>query len=252
MYAIVRKDQWDLSRKGARMANNVVATASTQPFFAALGPASAARIMAVCEALVCPRGAVVFEAGDPADDVYLVVEGKVKLTRSTTSEDLTPRDSLLWLMGPGDMFGELSLVDGGTRSTTATTLTRCSLLKAPGSDMRELVETRHDVALAMLGRLSERLRRSDDNTAHFVSGDVPSRLAYILLDLAHRFGNISPATGHVVVRHDLTQNELAQAVGSSRETVNKALTDFAARGWITARPKVVTILDPEKLAARAN
>jgi DNA-binding GntR family transcriptional regulator len=55
-----------------------------------------------------------------------------------------------------------------------------------------------------------------------------------------------------VVRHDLTQHELAQAVGSSRETVNKALTDFAARGWIAARPKVVTIMEPEKLASRAN
>ena len=155
-------------------------------------------------------------------------------------------------MGPGDMFGELSLVDGGMRSTTATTLTRCSLLKAPGMQMRELVETRHDVALAMLGRLSERLRRADDNTAHFVSGDVPSRLAYTLLDLARRFGTANPSTGHIVVRHDLTQHELAQAVGSSRETVNKALTDFTAHGWIAARPKVVTIMEPEKLAARAN
>ena len=153
---------------------NVVATAATQPFFATLGAASAARIMAMCEASVCPRNTVIFEAGDSADNLYLVVEGKVKLTRSTTADDLTPRDSLLWLMGPSDMFGELSLVDGGTRSTTATTVTRCSLLKTPGAQMRELVKGRHDVALAMLGRLSERLRRADDNTAHFVSGDVPS------------------------------------------------------------------------------
>ncbi|MCM8899178.1 Crp/Fnr family transcriptional regulator [Cutibacterium acnes] len=240
-----------LMRGDVRMAN-VVATAATQPFFVTLGAASAARIMAMCEASVCPRNTVIFEAGDSADNLYLVVEGKVKLTRSTTADDLTPRDSLLWLMGPSDMFGELSLVDGGTRSTTATTVTRCSLLKTPGAQMRELVKGRHDVALAMLGRLSERLRRADDNTAHFVSGDVPSRLAYTLLDLARRFGTANPSTGHIVVRHDLTQHELAQAVGSSRETVNKALTDFAARGWIAPRPKVVTIMEPEKLASRAN
>ncbi|MDO4412715.1 Crp/Fnr family transcriptional regulator [Cutibacterium sp.] len=230
----------------------VMAAAATQPFFAALGPASAAQIMAVCETMVCPRNTVIFEAGDPANNLYLVVEGKVKLARSTPAEDLTLRESLLWLMGPDDMFGELSLVDGGTRSTTATTLTRCSLLKAPGIQVRELVETRHDVALAMLDRLSERLRRSDDKTAHFVSGDVPSRLAYTLLDLAHRFGKKNRSTGHIVVRHDLTQNELAQTVGSSRETVNKALTDFTKRGWIAARPKIVTIMEPEKLAARAS
>ena len=141
-------------------------------------------------------------------------------------------------MGPGDAFGELSLVDGGTRSTTATTLTRASLLRIPGADLHGLVHSRHDVALALLGRLSERLRRTDDNTAHFVTGDVPSRLAWILLDLTDRFGEMDGTTGDIVVRHDLTQNEMAQAVGSSRETVNKALTDFSNRGWITARPKI--------------
>lgn len=231
---------------------SVVTTAATQPFFSALGPSSAARLMAMCEAVVCARGTVLFEAGDPARDLYLVVEGKAKLTRPTVDASTDHRESLLWIMGPGDMFGELSLVDGGTRSTTATTLTRASLLRVHGADLQALVESRHDVALALLGRMSERLRRSDDNTAHFVTGDVPSRLAYILLDLAQRFGTVSSTTGHLMVRHDLTQNELAQAVGSSRETVNKALTDFTNRGWITARPKVVTILNRERLAARAG
>lgn len=232
--------------------STVVATAVTQPFFSALTPASASRLMNVCETLVCPRGSVLFEAGDPAEDLFLVVEGKVKLTRRAAGQGIPQRSSLLWLMGPGDMFGEVSLVDAGTRSTTATTLTRSSLLRVPGGDMRHLVETRHDVALALLGRMSERLRRSDDNTAHFVTGDVPSRLAWVLLDLAERFGEHNPSSGHVVVRHDLTQHELAEAVGSSRETVNKALTDFASRGWITARPKVVTILRADRLEARAN
>lgn len=232
---------------------DVVATATTQPFFATLGPASAARIMAMCETLVCPRNTVIFEAGDLADNLYLVVEGKVKLTRQTPGDQRSmSRQSLLWLMGPGDAFGELSLVDGGTRSTTATTLTRASLLRIPGADLHSLVHSRHDVALALLGRLSERLRRTDDNTAHFVTGDVPSRLAWILLDLTDRFGEMDGTTGDIVVRHDLTQNEMAQAVGSSRETVNKALTDFSNRGWITARPKVVTVLDRERLEARAG
>ncbi len=231
---------------------NVVATAATQPFFSALGATSISRILALSEVIVCPRGSVLFDAGEPARDLFLVVEGKVKLTRPNTGATLPHRESLLWLMGPGDMFGELSLVDGGTRSTTATTLTRASLLRVPGPELHDLVEVRHDVALALLGRLSERLRRSDNTTAHFVVGDVPSRLAFILLDLAERFGQVDPATGHLVVRHDLTQQELAEAVGSSRETVNKALTDFTQRGWITARPKSVVILSRERLRGRAG
>ena len=226
---------------------NVVTTAVAQPFLSALGARSASKLLAFSDAIVCSRGTRLFEVGDPATDMYLVVEGKVKLTRQTPGDQRSmSRQSLLWLMGPGDAFGELSLVDGGTRSTTATTLTRASLLRIPG------VHSRHDVALALLGRLSERLRRTDDNTAHFVTGDVPSRLAWILLDLADRFGEVDGTTGDIVVRHDLTQNEMAQAVGSSRETVNKALTDFSNRGWLTARPKVVTVLDRERLEARAG
>lgn len=231
---------------------NVVATAATQPFLSMLDTNSTARIISLSEVIVRARGSILFEAGDPATDLFLVVEGKVKLTRPTTSITSPHRESLLWLMGPGDMFGELSLVDGGTRSTTATTLTRASLLRVPGHDLGDLVESRHDVALALLGRMSERLRRSDNTTAHFVVGDVPSRLAFILIDLAERFGVEDPTTGHIVVRHDLTQLELAQAVGSSRETVNKALTDFTQREWITARPRTVTILDLEKLRLRTS
>lgn len=220
---------------------NVVATAATQPFFSGLGADSTARLLALSEVVVCPRGAELFEAGGLARDLFLVVEGKVKLTRPSPGTGSSHRESLLWLMGPGDMFGELSLVDGGTRSTTATTLTDASLLRVPGSDLSSLVESQHDVALALLERLSERLRRSDNATAHFVTGGVPSRLAFILIDLAERFGRVDPATGHLVVTHDLTQQELAQAVGSSRETVSKALAEFAQRGWITTRSRSVVV-----------
>ncbi|WP_257476829.1 Crp/Fnr family transcriptional regulator [Acidipropionibacterium jensenii] len=220
---------------------SVVATAATQPFFSALGPSSTSRLVEISEVVVCPRGAVLFEAGDPARDLFLVVSGKVKLTRPNPVTTPSHRESLLWLMGPGDMFGELSLVDGGSRSTTATTITPASLLRVPGSGLKELVETEHDVALALLGRLSERLRRSDNSTAHFVVGGVPSRLAFILLDLAERFGRMDPDTGCLIVTHDLTQQELAQAVGSSRETVSKALAEFTQRGWIRISPKVVEV-----------
>lgn len=238
--------------EGIGMTTNVVATAAGQPFFAALDEESISHILDISEVIVCHRGAVLFEAGDPARDLFLVVSGKVKLTRPNPGARTPHRESLLWLMGPGDMFGELSLVDGGTRSTTATTLTHASLLRVPGSDLHDLVESKHDVALALLGRLSERLRRSDNTTAHFVVGGVPSRLAYILLDLADRFGRTDPATGNLVIHHDLTQQELAQAVGSSRETVSKALTDFAQRGWITSRPRTVVVVDREGLRAIAD
>lgn len=231
---------------------NVVATAATQPFFSALGRSSTARLLELSEVVVCPRGTQLFEAGEPARDLFLVVEGKVKLSRPSHGTTASHRESLLWLMGPGDMFGELSLVDGGTRSTTATTLTSASLLRVPGPELNSLVETQHDVALALLGRLSERLRRSDDATAHFVTGGISSRLAFILLDLAERFGRRDPASGHLVVTHDLTQQDLAQAVGSSRETVSKVLAEFAQRGWITVGSKSVIVMSLKGLRSLAG
>ena len=98
---------------------NVVTTAVAQPFLSALGATSASKLLAFSDAIVCSRGTRLFEVGDPATDMYLVVEGKVKLTRQTPGDQRSmSRQSLLWLMGPGDAFGELSLVDGGTRSRT--------------------------------------------------------------------------------------------------------------------------------------
>ena len=98
--------------------------------------------------------------------------------------------------------------------------------------------------------LARRLRRTNNNLADLIFTDVPGRVAKQLLQLAQRFG--TQEGGALRVTHDLTQEEIAHLVGASRETVNKALTDFAARGWIAARPKVVTIMEPEKLASRAN
>jgi CRP/FNR family transcriptional regulator len=86
--------------------------------------------------------------------------------------------------------------------------------------------------------------------ADLVFTDVPGRVAKALLDLADRFGE--EQEDGLQVHHDLTQEELAQLVGASRETVNKALADFAARGWLQLSAKSVLILDPERLAKRAH
>jgi CRP/FNR family transcriptional regulator len=102
----------------------------------------------------------------------------------------------------------------------------------------------------MLRALAQRLRRANDVTADLVFTDVPGRVAKNLLDLAERFGNQESDGLHV--HHDLTQEELAQLVGASRETVNKALADFAARGWLQISARSVLILDQERLRKRAR
>ena len=98
--------------------------------------------------------------------------------------------------------------------------------------------------------LARRLRRTNNNLADLIFTDVPGRVAKQLLQLAQRFG--TQEGGAMRVTHDLTQEEIAQLVGASRETVNKALADFAHRGWIRLEGKSVLICDSERLARRAR
>ncbi|HLR96650.1 MAG TPA: Crp/Fnr family transcriptional regulator [Jiangellaceae bacterium] len=192
------------------------------------------------------RGAVLFREGDEGDRVYVVSDGKIKLGQ--TSPD--GRENLLALLGPGQMFGELSLFDPGPRSATATAVTDTKLLGLGHEDLLPLLSGRPGVARGLLLQLASRLRRSNDTLADLVFSDVPGRVAKALLDLSSRFG--VPSDEGVRVVHDLTQEELAQLVGASRETVNKALADFVGRNWLRLEPRSVTLLNVDRLRRRAR
>ena len=124
-----------------------------------------------------------------------------------------------------------------------------SLLSALGIENVE-VYAKPEVAITLLQALARRLRRTNDTLADMVFTDVPGRVAKALLDLSRRFGR--QTEGGVLVAHELTQEELAQLVGASRETVNKALADFASRGWIRLEARAVALLDIERLTRRAR
>jgi len=192
------------------------------------------------------RAEVLFREGDEGDRVYVVIDGKIKLGR--TSQD--GRENLLAILGPGQMFGELSLFDPGPRSATATAVTDTALLGLGHADLLPWLTGRPEVSRGLLLQLASRLRRSNDTLADLVFSDVPGRVAKILLELSVRFG--APADEGIRVAHDLTQEELAQLVGASRETVNKALADFASRGWIRLEQRSVVLLDVERLRRRAR
>jgi CRP-like cAMP-binding protein len=107
-----------------------------------------------------------------------------------------------------------------------------------------------EVSLQLLARLAQRLRRTNEAVGDLVFSDVPGRVAKALIDLGDRFGKTT-ADG-LLVNHDLTQEELAQLVGASRETVNKALADFAGRGWLKLDGRSVLITDVERLSKRSR
>jgi len=192
------------------------------------------------------RGEVLFSEGAAGDRLYIVTEGKVKLGRSSADG----RENLLAILGPGQMFGELSLFDPGPRSATVTAVTDCTMRSLSHDELGHWLDGRPEVARGLLTQLAGRLRRANDVVADLVFSDVPGRVAKALLDLSSRFGRAADDGVHV--NHDLTQEELAQLVGASRETVNKALADFASRGWLRLEARSVVLMDVERLKRRAR
>ena len=153
-------------------------------------------------------------------------------------------------MGPGEIFGEMALFDPSPRSTSATAVSETRLAGVKHESLRKAMEKSPNISAQVLQALARRLRRTNENLADLVFSDVPGRVAKALLDLADRFGR--PATDGVLVAHELTQEELAQLVGASRETVNKALAEFVSRGWIRLEARAVVILDLQRLRQRSR
>jgi CRP/FNR family transcriptional regulator, cyclic AMP receptor protein len=216
------------------------------PLFAALDQEAASALRSSMAEVQLDRADILFHEGDPGDRLYVVTDGKIKLGR--TSGD--GRENLLAVLGPGEMFGELSLFDPGPRTATATALTDTNLLGLGHEALKPWLTGRPEVAAELLRAIARRLRRTNETMADLVFSDVPGRVAKALLDLSRRFGVQSDEGIHVT--HDLTQEELAQLVGASRETVNKALADFASRGWLRLEARAVVLLDVERLTRRAR
>ena len=219
---------------------------SKLPLFAALDDDANVALRVAMRYENFSRGDVIFDEGDPGTKLFAVIEGKVKLARTAPDG----RENLQAVIGPGEMFGELSLFDPKPRTAGAVALTDTVLASLAHEELRQWITGRPDVAVQLLQALAQRLRRTNDVLADLVFSDVPSRVAKALLGLAERFGQ--PTNEGIHVAHDLTQEELAQLVGASRETVNKALADFSARGWIRIESRAVVIRDVEGLTRRAR
>jgi len=216
------------------------------PLFTALDDAAAASLLANMVSVKISKGSVLFAEGDEGDQLYVIAEGKLKL--GTSSGD--GRENLLSILGPGEMFGELSLFDPGPRTSTATAVTDAKLLSLGQEKLLPWLAENPKVSLQLLARLAQRLRRTNEAVGDLVFSDVPGRVAKALIDLGERFGKKTDEG--LFVHHDLTQEELAQLVGASRETVNKAVADFAGRNWLKLDGRAVLITDFERLSKRGK
>lgn len=216
------------------------------PIFLGMDEAAATSLRSSMTLVKLRKGQSLFKEGDDGDHLFIVSSGKVKL--GTKSPD--GRENLLMILGPGDMFGDLSLFDSGPRTATATAVTETKLLSLGQDKVIPWVKEHPEVSLHLLARLASRLRRTNEVVGDLVFADVPGRVAKALIDLGVKFGE--KREEGLFVNHDLTQEELAQLVGASRETVNKALADFAQRGWLRLEARAVMILDYERMLKRGR
>ena len=163
------------------------------PLFKALDDEAASALQSEMSRSHMERGDVLFHEGDRGDTLYVIAEGKIKLGR--TSPD--GRENLVAILGPGEMFGELSLFDPGPRTMTATAVAETQLLGLGNDSLTGPASGRPEVSKALLAALAQRLRRTNAHLADLVFTDVPGRVAKALLDLSERFGR--PVEGGIMV-----------------------------------------------------
>jgi CRP-like cAMP-binding protein len=186
------------------------------------------------------RGDAIFAKDAPATELYVVLSGRVAITANAKDD----RESVLSVLGPGALFGEMPLFDGLGRSATARALTTVQAIMLSFVDVRAVLVQRPELLWTVVDILARRLRATDEALADAVFLDVTGRTAKRLLELAD---------GDDEFRMPLTQEELAGMVGASRERVNKAIATFVRLGWLEVGGRGrYRILDRDELSARAS
>ncbi|MDQ3726042.1 MAG: Crp/Fnr family transcriptional regulator [Actinomycetota bacterium] len=194
-----------------------------------------------------PAGTRVFHEGDDSDACYIVKEGSFRVTR----EHSDGRAITLATLGPGEIFGELAMLDGDRRSASAEALTEGELLALPANDVRALLARHPEISLKLVAGLVRRLRAANVRLSRQSFQTVPSRVAGILAQLSREAqndgANGGDGDGEEEVTIQMNQTDLAQLAGTSRESVSRFLAELERAGVVRSGRGRVTVLEPEKL-----
>ncbi|HYU61365.1 MAG TPA: Crp/Fnr family transcriptional regulator [Solirubrobacterales bacterium] len=221
--------------------NATIALLKRVPLFSELSPAELERISRVAVPRSFPKGVRVFHEGDHSDACYIVRSGDLRVTR----EHSDGRAIALATLGPGDIFGELAMLDGEARSASVEALSDSELLALPAGDVRALLRGSAEITVKLVIALTRRLRESNERIARQSFQTVPSRVAGVLSQLiAEEAAGLDRRDG-VTVR--MTQADLAQLAGTSRESVSRFLAVLERAGVVRVGRGRVTVLEPRRL-----
>jgi CRP/FNR family transcriptional regulator len=226
----------------AGSASEAVQLLSQVPVFETLGPEDLARVSEVAVPRRFPPDSVIFREGDGSDTCYVVRTGHARAVR----EHSDGRTIALAHFGPGDIFGELAMFDDESRSATVETLDSCETIAILGSDMRRLLREHPDLAVKLVISLGRRLREANERLARQSFQTVQSRVAGVLGQLVAQAQAEGAQERDVLVT--ITQADIAQLAGSSRESASRFLAVLERAGVVTQGRGRVTVHDPPALS----
>lgn len=203
------------------------------PIFSCLDEADRTFLSSHAVTRLFPKNSVIINEGDTTDTLYIVVSGRVKAYLS----DDQGKEIILNFHGPGDYFGEMALFDDAPRSASVVTLEKTRLAIISRSDFLNCVGRNPQLALQIIRGLVRRLRTATESVRSLALMDVYGRVARLLLQLA------KPENGHLVIREQLTQQDIADRVGSSREMVSRILKDLKIGGYVMIQDRHIVIKD---------
>jgi CRP/FNR family transcriptional regulator, cyclic AMP receptor protein len=214
---------------------------ATVPLFSGLSTADLESFAELTRERSYPRGSVILFENDPGDSLFVVRSGRVKVV--LIGED--GREVILGVLGVGQHFGELALIDEQPRSAHVIAMEDANLIVLRREDFRKRVEENPPVAWSLLTEMSRRLRRADDKIGGLVLLDVPGRIARLLLDMSEESGTDQ-------IEKSLTHQTIAQMIGASRETVSRAMKEFQDSGWINVERRRISLANRGALEQRAQ
>ncbi len=188
--------------------------------FSDLDPGEMSQVAGVVQLRSLAKDTTIFNAGDTADAVYIIASGKVKIVVTSTDG----RDFILTVLGAGQVFGEMALLESTSRSAAVITASQVEVLTIYRQDFHRLLSTSPSISRKLLAILSKRLRRANSKMESLAYMDVAGRLARYLLDLARDHGQVL-GNGWIVVRRP-THADIAHSIGTSRETVSRMINEF--------------------------
>jgi len=180
-----------------------------------------------------PRSTTIMAGGDPTDSLYIVLSGRLKVMMS----DAEGKEVILSILGPGEFFGEMGLIDDEPRSATVMTIEACELLSIAKRDFKKCLAENFEMATAVMRGLVRRLREADRKIGSLALLDVYGRVARLLIDMAEN------VDGEKVVTKRLPKQDIAKMIGASREMVSRVMKDLQTGGFIEMRGSSIVVRD---------